>query len=60
MCYVLQGVRNLAEVLETDSVDLYENILKPMVKVGQDFVSAVSTLLLNDENGKLRNKGSYI
>lgn len=32
----------MAKVLETDSADLYENILKPMVKVGQDFVSEVS------------------
>jgi hypothetical protein len=42
---VPQEVKSVAKVVEADSADLYENVLKPMVKVGREFVTEVSSLL---------------
>jgi len=55
-----QEVKSVAKVVEADSADLYENFLKPMVKVGREFVTEVSNFLGNDIHKLRRRRVTFI
>jgi hypothetical protein len=52
----MSQVSHVAKALQTDSADLYDNLLNPMVKVGQDFISEVHHFLDHGDNGEVKSK----